>query len=93
MFMHIYAATGQGGNKIIVTGYERHSQSVSAAKLQPWFAVENVVWYFVLIAHAWLALVRPAHTFLLYFSQLKPILILSRTLHALLCHVIGFLLL
>ena len=52
--VHAYAAC-EDRNKIIVTGYVRHSQSVSAAKLQPWFAAEKLGPSFVLIAHAWLA--------------------------------------
>ena len=34
---HAYAVS-DSGNKIVVTGYVRHSQSVSAAQLQSWYA-------------------------------------------------------
>ena len=38
--VHAYAVSDDG-SKIIVTGYVRHSQSVTAAQLQPWFAAEK----------------------------------------------------
>ena len=38
--VHAYAALADG-SKVIVTAYVRHSQSISQAKIRPWFAAEQ----------------------------------------------------